>query len=258
MPARLPLAFRLILGPELDLWSKAGHAPIIWWRDDDARAPTGALERLLDLSRRHNAPLTLAAIAGPELAQLVRRVSEGPPIEIAVHGFTHVNRQPEGAGFGEIIDSDTVEDVRERLDATIAAFHQAGAMPTLFVPPWNNLSRQLLAALPGSALTAVSAFDQAMDETDAVPRIDAHLDVLRWKGGARFRGRWKFLTRMRRLLAHRRTTGAWDEPIGLLTHHLDHDHQTWRFLETFLMVFPIVPRRAVLDERGEARFALSA
>ena len=258
MPARLPLAFRLILGPELDLWSKAGHAPIIWWRDDDARAPTGALERLLDLSRRHNAPLTLAAIAGPELAQLVRRVSEDPPIEIAVHGFTHVNRQPEGAGFGEIIDSDTVEDVRERLDATIAAFHQAGAMPTLFVPPWNNLSRQLLGALPGSALSAISAFDEAMKETDTVPRVDAHLDVLRWRGGARFRGRWKFLTRMRRLLAHRRRSGAWDEPIGLLTHHLDHDHQTWRFLEAFLTVFPIVARRALRVEPSQDHPALSA
>lgn len=258
MPARLPLAFRLVLGAELDLWSRAGHAPVIWWRDDDARAPTEALERLLELSRRHAAPLTLAAIAGPELPRLVRRVSEDPHIEIAVHGFTHVNRQPEGAGFGEVIDSDTVQAVRERLEATIWAFHEAGAAPTLFVPPWNNLSRQLLAALPGSALSAVSAFDQAMDETDAVARIDAHLDILRWKGGARFRGRWKFLMRMRRLLARRRTTGAWDEPIGLLTHHLDHDHQTWRFLETFLMVFPIVARRAVLDERGEAPSALSA
>ncbi len=258
MPARLPLAFRLILGPELDLWSKAGHAPIIWWRDDDARAPTPALERLLDLSRRHAAPLTLAAIAGPELTQLVRRVSEDPHIEIAVHGFTHVNRQPEGAGFGEIIASDTVEEVRERLNATVTAFHEAGAMPTLFVPPWNNLSRQLLGALPGSALSAISAFDEAMKETDTVPRVDAHLDVLRWRGGARFRGRWKFLTRMRRLLAHRRRSGAWDEPIGLLTHHLDHDHQTWRFLEAFLTVFPIVARRALRVEPSQDHPALSA
>lgn len=258
MPARLPLAFRLLLGAELDRWSRAGHAPVIWWRDDDARAPTEALERLLELSRRHAAPLTLAAIAGPDLQRLLRRVGVEPNIEIAVHGFTHVNRQPDGAGFGEIIASDTVQDVRERLEATISAFHEAGAAPTLFVPPWNNLSRQLLSALPGSALSAVSAFDQAMSETDTVSRIDAHLDILRWKGGARFRGRWKFLMRMRRLLVHRRRIGAWEEPIGLLTHHLDHDHQTWRFLETFLAVFPTVDRRALLDQRSKARSRPSA
>lgn len=258
MPARLPLAFRLALGAELDLWSRAGHTPVIWWRDDDARAPTEALERLLELSRRHAAPLTLAMIAGPDLQRLVGRIGVEPNIEIAVHGFTHVNRQPEGTGFGEIIDSDTVQDVREWLDATITAFHEAGAAPTLFVPPWNNLSRQLLAALRGSGLNAVSAFDQAMGETDTVPRIDAHLDVLRWKGGARFRGRWKFLVRMRRLLVQRRRTAAWKEPIGLLTHHLDHDHQTWRFLEAFLAVFPISARRALLEESSRDHPALSA
>ena len=26
----------------------------------------------------------------------------------------------------------------------------------------------------------------------------------------------------------------WDEPIGLLTHHLVHDEAMWRFLEEFL------------------------
>jgi predicted deacetylase len=256
--AGLPLAFRLVLGPELALWAKAGHAPVLWWRDDDARVPTGALERLISLSRRRDAPLTLAAIAGPGLPTLVHRLQNEPGVELAVHGFAHANRQPEGQGFGEIIDSDDIDWVRAQLRATVAAFHRAGAAPTLFVPPWNNLKPQLLEALPGSSIIAVSGFDQANGKADGVTRLDAHLDVLRWKGGGRFRGTWKFLIRMRRLLAQRRTDGQWDEPIGLLTHHLDHDQATWRFLERFLTAFRVTSRRQLTGEAAAAPEALSA
>jgi len=245
---RLPLAFRLAIGSELALWTKAGHAPVLWWRDDDARVATGALEQLLALSRRHDAPLTIAAIAGPSLSLLVRRVDSEPHVELAVHGFKHVNRQPEGQGFGEIIDSDDIDWVRAQLRATVMLFHRAGVAPTLFVPPWNNLTPQLLEALPDSSITAVSGFDQASGTADGVTRLDAHLDVLRWKGGGQFRGRWRILSRMRRLMAQRRKTGQWDEPIGLLTHHLDHDKATWLFLESFLTTFRVTARHQLTGE----------
>lgn len=253
-----PLAFRLILGSELRLWAKAGRAPVIWWRDDDARAPAPALDRLLELSRRHEAPLTLAAIANPDLPALVRRLEAEPLVEIAVHGFQHVNRQPAGQGFGEVVASDSVDWVRAQLRSTVAAFHRAGAAPTLFTPPWNNLTPQLLEALPGSSLTAVSGFDDFAGVASGIARLDAHLDVLRWKGGGRFRGTWKFLSRMRRLMAERRLAGRWDEPMGLLTHHLDHDSTTWRFLDGFLAAFRVSSRRRLTDEASSEPAALSA
>lgn len=256
--ARLPLAFRLVLGPELALWNKAGHAPVLWWRDDDARVATGALEQLLALSRRHDAPLTIAAIAGPSLSLLVRRVAKEPHVELAVHGFKHVNRQPEGQGSGEILDSDDVDWVRAQLRSTVMTFHRAGVAPTLFVPPWNNLKPQLLEALPDSSICVVSGFEQASGRANGVTRLDAHLDVLRWKGGARFRGSWKFLSRMRRLMAERRKAGQWDEPIGLLTHHLDHDKATWLFLESFLATFHVTARRQLTGEPAVQLEALSA
>lgn len=255
---RLPLVFRLALGPELALWAKAGRAPVLWWRDDDARVPTGALEQLLALSRRHDAPLTLAAIAGPSLSLLVRRVETEPGVDIAVHGFKHVNRQPEGQGFGEIIESDEVDWVRAQLRATVLLFHRAGVAPTLFVPPWNNLKPQLLEALPDSAISVVSGFDRNSGSDGGVTRLDAHLDVLRWKNGGRFRGTWRFLSRMRRLMAQRRKAGLWDEPIGLLTHHLDHDKATWLFLERFLAAFRVTARRQLTGEVATQPEALSA
>ena len=258
MTARLPLVFRLALGAELALWAKAGRAPVLWWRDDDAREPTEALERLLELSRRHDAPLTIAAIAGPNLATLVRRCEAEPGVEIAVHGFKHVNRQPEGRGFGEIVEDDSVDWVRAQLRATVMQFHRAGAVPTLFVPPWNNLRPQLIAALSDTPIRAVSGFDQGVSESGGVSRLDTHLDVLRWKGGGRFRGAWRFLARMRKLLVHRRMAGQWGQPIGVLTHHLDHDQAAWRFLDTFLATFRVSARRQLTRETTTEPAALSA
>ncbi|WP_168077252.1 polysaccharide deacetylase family protein [Caulobacter sp. SSI4214] len=258
MLARSPLVFRLALGPELHLWAKAGRTPVLWWRDDDAREPTPALERLLDLSRRHGAPLTVAAVAGPNLASLVRRCQDQPDIEIAVHGFQHINRQPEGQGFGEVVESDSVDWVLDQLQATVTRFHDAGAAPTLFVPPWNNLKPQLITALSETPIRAVSGFAQGVSEADGVSRLDAHLDVLRWKGGARFRGTWRFLARMRKLLAQRRVTGQWSQPIGLLTHHLDHDEDAWRFLDSFMGAFRVEARRGLQLRTLAEPTALSA
>lgn len=258
MSARLPFVFRLVLGSELLLWARAGRTPVLWWRDDDARVPTGALEQLLNLARRHGAALTLASIAGPNLPLLVRRVETEPGVEIAVHGFKHINRQPEGRSFGEIVEGDGVDWVSAQLRSTVMAFHRAGAAPTLFVPPWNNLTPQLLAALPESSILAVSGFDRVSGVESGVARLDAHLDVLRWKGGGRFRGSWKFLSRMRRLMAQRRLAHRWDEPIGLLTHHLDHDKATWLFLERFLAAFPMTARRQLTGDTTAKLEALSA
>ena len=253
-----PLLFRLALGRELRLWAEAGHAPVLWWRDDDARAPTEALERLLDLSRRYEAPVTLAVIAGPALPALARRLESEASVEVAVHGFNHINRQPSGRGFGEVVAEDSLEWVRAQLRATLAAFHRAGFQPTLFVPPWNNLAPRLLEAIADSPIIAVSAFDQDRGLEGGASRLDTHLDVLRWKGGGRFRGGWRFLSRIRRQMARRRIAGRWDEPIGLLTHHLDHDRATWRFLERFLAVFPVRARQDLMAAPVRESETLSA
>jgi hypothetical protein len=65
-------------------------------------------------------------------------------------------------------------------------------------------------------------------------RLDAHLDLLRWRGGARFRGRARLQAALARELRVRRSRRLWRAPIGLLTHHLNHDDAAWRFLEEFL------------------------
>jgi hypothetical protein len=238
------LLISIVLGPELARWKARGEAPVFWWRDDDARRPGPALSRLLHLSRRFKAPLTLAAVPDGDMAALVEACAATSGVELAIHGFRHENRAPTGQPSGEVNDQDDLDDVAAEVETAIAVFARAGLKPDLFVPPWNNAHATLDAALVRHRLT-VSRYGALRAPDAAPPRLDAHLDVMRWKPEARFRGGPRFLLRARKLLVERRVRGLWNDPIGLLTHHLDHDEPTWRFLEAFLDRFPVVSRRGL-------------
>jgi hypothetical protein len=61
--------------------------------------------------------------------------------------------------------------------------------------------------------------------------LPAEIDVLRWKGGSRFKGAGRVMSALHRALVRRRQAREFALPIGLLTHHLDHDEAAWRFLD---------------------------
>lgn len=232
-----------VIGPELARWKAAGQTPAFWWRDDDARRPSLALDRLLALSMRFDAPITIAAVPDGDIVALAEACAAVPGVELAIHGFRHENRAPAGRPSGEVNDQDGLAEVMSDLGAAMEVFRRAGVTPRLFVPPWNNAHPTLKQALRLQGLT-LSCYGE-MRRADEPGRLDAHLDVMRWKPRARFRGAVRFLLRLRRLLAERRTSGAWDQPLGLLTHHLDHDEPAWRFLEAFLPVARPVARMSL-------------
>lgn len=238
------LLIAAILGPELQRWKASGHAPVFWWRDDDARAATPALDRLLDLARRFQAPITIAAVPDGDIRGLADVCRGVQGVDLAIHGFRHENRAPPGQPSGEVNDSDRLADVMLELGTALDVFRRAGARPSLFVPPWNNAHPTLRKALELRGLS-LSCYG-AMRSSDEPTRLDTHLDVMRWKPEPRFRGALRFLFRARRALVERRLNGLWDEPIGLLTHHLDHDEPAWRFLQAFLPIAGPVSRTIIV------------
>jgi hypothetical protein len=244
------LLIAVVVGPELRLWRAAGHAPLLWWRDDDARASSPALDRLLALSRRFDAPVTIAAVPDGDIETLAKACRTIDGVDLAVHGFRHENRAPAGQPSGEVNDQDRLADVLSDLGAALDVFRRAGAAPSLFVPPWNNAHPTLVKALGLQGL-GLSCYGELSGEGPPA-RLDAHLDVMRWKPHPRFRGAVRFLLRARRLLAERRRRGLWNEPLGLLTHHLDHDAPTWRFLDAFLSALKIVSRAEITEPRATA------
>lgn len=85
------------LEAELDRWRQAGRTARFWLRDDDAVEPTPALDRLVALSGQHRVPMTLAVIPEHTGEALAQRLTVHRDIDVAVHGWSHVNF----AGAGE-------------------------------------------------------------------------------------------------------------------------------------------------------------
>lgn len=223
---------RYLLDLELLRWRAAGQRAVLWWRDDDARTETAPLRRMLDLADRHAAPLALAVIPDQDLRPLAACLAVGTRATPVQHGVDHQNRR-EGAEAGEFPH----HWLRLRVVTLIRqGWSRMQVLPEvlpLFVPPWNDVHPELPGAIADCGYVAWSAWS-TLPGAGHPPRIDAHVDLLRWRGGARFRGAAKLYTALREALEIRRKAGRWDAPIGLLTHHLDHDEAAWAFLDDFL------------------------
>jgi hypothetical protein len=232
---------------ELMRWRSAGRQAQLWWRDDDVAGACPVLERLLALAQSAGAPLTLAVIPASALAGLSQRLAGTRDVTTAQHGADHVNRRV-GPAAGEFPPEWSGGEVRAAILAGWMRMRRLPGALKVFVPPWNDIHPQLPAVLAAEGYAAWSAHGAlGADMAGAVARIDVHLDLLRWRGGARFRGRRRFLGELAAQLRRRRRAGRWGAPIGLLTHHLAHDERAWAFLAEFL---PWAAREPALAWRG--------
>ena len=225
-----PIAL-LRLDRELALWRKAGRAPGMWWRDDDARTPTPELDRLLNVAA--GAPLSLAIIPDGDLNALAQRLDGAPGVTIAQHGVDHENRRAAGGARSEFISGTPGPVVARAVLTARRRMEEAGLAPVFFTPPWNESDGPLLEAIRTAGYSAYSVGIYGQPE-EGLLHFGAQVDFLRWKGAPRFRSAGRILNTLRRQLEWRRTTDRFAEPIGILTHHLVHDERTWRFLEWFL------------------------
>jgi hypothetical protein len=220
---------------ELDAWAKAGREATLWWRDDDARTLTPALERLLGLSGETGTPIAIAVVPLDADAGLAERLSRFPLAAVLQHGYAHLNHAPGGvkkAELGAHRDTDSILAELARGRRLLAPFE--GALPVL-VPPWNRMDPNLLARLPTIGLEAVSAYKArpAAEPAPGVRRANAHADLFYMKG--HFIGvRAVLKLIVDHLAARRKGLVDGDEATGLLTHHLELDDAGWAFVGKFL------------------------
>lgn len=215
-----------ILSRALDARAARGAPVRLWWRDDDATAPTPALNRLLDIAARYGVPVTLAVIpqtTGPALAQ---RLDSAPLANVAVHGWSHANHAPATEKKQELGAHRPAEVVlRELSDGLhkLSDLHGQRMVPVL-VPPWNRIAPSVLQGLESTGFRVASVFGRA--EAEPLPQINTHVDLIDWRGT---RGGRPVPDLMADLVATLAQPG--DEPIGILSHHLVHDDAAWTFLE---------------------------
>jgi len=219
----------------LDPVAEAGGRIDLWWRDDDATEPSPALDDLIGAATRHGVPLVLAVIPEPATDALADRLAGEPDtIVISQHGFAHRNHAPKGEKACELGAHRPPAAVMAELGqgrTKLEDLFGARFLPVL-TPPWNRIADDIAARRRAAGLIGLSTF-AAMHSGDPLC-VNTHVDIIDWKGGRVFAG----VDKMAKVLAEeiaRRAAGD-SEPLGLLTHHLDHDAGCRDFIETFLSV----------------------
>lgn len=241
------------LRTELDRWSEDGRQIRLWLRDDDAIAPSPALERLAALGERFDLPVLLAVIpmlAQPALAPALRTLTALLPCQ---HGCWHRDHEPPEAKkseFGgdrptELVRAE-IQQARQRLGDLLGDT----GLP-VFVPPWNRIDPGHAALLPALGFVGLSCFRGSRLEPSGAPTLaHTHLDIMDWRAGRIGRPPQELATEACRLLAAMRAGSPRDTAFGLLLHHRDHDAGAWAVLDSCLALFrghpaviPTDPRR---------------
>lgn len=244
---------------ELNAWHATGKRATLWWRDDDAIAPTAALDQLLKLHRTANAPLALAVVPAKARKDLPPALS-GDGIAVLQHGYTHENFAPPDEKKSELGVHRPAQVVVGELATgwdTLSTSFGARALPVL-VPPWNRVAPYLVPMLPELRYAGLSTFGARTRKhpVRGLLAVNAHVDVIDWRGSRGFAGHDAVLAALCGHLAARRTAKAdGDEPTGLLTHHLVHDAATWAFISALFAETTGHP--AAIWLRADAVFGLN-
>jgi hypothetical protein len=241
-----------LLEAELGRWIEAGRRPQLWWRDDDAQRVTPALWRLLDIAQKVGAPVALAVVPQGLDRKLPVYLRDHRKVTVMQHGVDHDNAGLPTAPC-QFAPDQSAWAVAEAIRASGEALKAFDRYAPVYVPPWNRLQPNVVAALQTLEIHGVSAFGGPRS-TEPLIQVDVHLDLMRWGPSPRFLGRDKFLDRLRRLLRERRRLQQWSEPVGILTHHLQHDEAAWAFLDSLLSWEPLA--QAAVWRRPEHLFGI--
>lgn len=219
---------------EFDHWGEAGQVARLWWRDDDAVAPTPRLGSLLRLAG--DVPLALAVIPAEADPELPRFLQTMPQIAVMQHGWRHANHAAAGMKKSEYAPGRPAEAVARELaqgHARLLKLFGPRALPIL-VPPWNRFDAGFVPLLTKLGIVGLSSM--ASRKAPPLPAglvpMDVHVDLVAWKDGRRFIGSGAALGGLIEHLRARRLGSAEPAtPIGILTHHLVMDGATAGFLD---------------------------
>jgi peptidoglycan/xylan/chitin deacetylase (PgdA/CDA1 family) len=212
----------------LNDFATRGVVADLWLRDDDAVAPTPALERLITLSRDFSVPMTLAVIPEPTSEELAQYLDTTDGIDVAVHGWAHRNHagaeeKKRELGLHRPLET-VVQELRQGFER-LQTLHASRFVPML-VPPWNRIDDAIVERLADIGYKALSVFGP--EGQAAVPLLNSHIDVIDWRGTRGGRDHDQLFAETAARIQVALDTGR---TTGILTHHLDHDDSVWAFLE---------------------------
>ncbi|WP_425901938.1 polysaccharide deacetylase family protein [Agrobacterium radiobacter] len=217
----------------LDECERRGIKADLWLRDDDAVEPTPALDTLLDLCAGFSAPVTLAVIPEMTTDRLAQHLDTSDIAQVAVHGWSHANYAGEKEKKQELGSHRDPAIVLDELQSGLDKLHDlhGGRLVPMLVPPWNRIDAGIVKELAGLGYRALSVFGP--EKGTLPPCLNTHVDVIDWHGsrGGRDDG-ILFSETAARILRAAENGGV----TGVLTHHLVHDDNVWRFLRRLFEV----------------------
>ena len=211
-----------------------GLAIPLWWRDDDAVAPTKALEQLQALAGELGLPIHLAIIPAQAQESLAEAVHGMIPV---VHGWAHQDHSNPSEKKNEF-QTPRPDATGETALALRGMCDLVGArLCPMFVPPWNRINSDVTQALAPQGYSTLSTFGPraAAHAAPGLVQINTHIDPIWWKGSRDLIDPDALIAQtVDHLTARRRGTEDAREPLGLLTHHLVHTPAIWSFTRAFL------------------------
>jgi hypothetical protein len=247
------MMFKLLVD-ELQKWADAGNVAEFWWRDDDVQKPTAQLERLLAISDRHQAAVSLAAIPDGVQLALVEALTGRDYVNILQHGFSHQNFAPATERNMELGWHRPGEQIMQQISAgltDLAALFGAQLLPVL-VPPWNRIDSRVVVELKQLGLRGLSTLGPRKQScaAEGLKQINVHVDIIDWKQGRIFAGESKSIEQIvAHLGAKREGRADPGEPTGIMSHHLLHDAGCWLFLDNLFGFIRSQPAAHLFDAR---------
>lgn len=220
---------------ELDAWRERGLRAMLWCRDDDACRDSPALQTLLKIVGASDVPVAIAAIPAALEPSLVTALARCAHATIVQHGYAHRNHAPTGERNCELGAHRPAELVVSALARGMEILKRAFGerYSPLLVPPWNRIDASVTAQLPAAGFRGLSTFGPrlAVQPAPGIVQCNTHVDLIAWRGDRAFVGADAAIERLvAHLRARREGRVDADEPTGVLTHHLNFDPATWKFL----------------------------
>jgi hypothetical protein len=217
------------LSEELAQWSANSRIPQLFLRDDDAVEVTPALARLTGLCEQWNIPLLLAVIpkfADDELADFV---SERILLTPAVHGYCHANYAGNGEKSMELGSHRPLRNVLGELDLGREKLAEmfGKRLSKLLVPPWNRIGEQVASHIADIGFCGISGFGWKIPHS-GITWVNTHVDIIDWKNGKTAKSIDDVMSVLTLHLKSARQRGF--SQVGILTHHLQHNKQSWSML----------------------------
>ena len=196
-----------IFQEKLSNYARSGQQICFWWREDDVSYDCDKLHIVLDILSKYNICVLCGVIPKLITQNMILLLKNYPNAIVCQHGLFHKNNYTPDYKC----EFDTVESLNQIIQARefLKKTFQNQFIP-VYIPPWNNISKQFKDIMINSGWAAVSTWNYSPDKKRP---YNCDIDFINWAKSENFGGE-DFVTNQILQCFDRK-----DFNIGLVNHH---------------------------------------